>query len=86
MVPSPRLVRHDQQSVHATRKSTIEMKRDNQTTNTSDCPECHGRGWLPSGDGFDEPCRECGGNGVVYDETSEDWESNIEAQDTTQTN
>ena len=45
---------------------------------TITCPECHGLGSLPSGDGFDEPCRECGGSGVVYDETAEDWESNVE--------
>ena len=36
------------------------------------CPECHGLGSLPSGDGFDEPCRECGGSGVVYDESEEE--------------
>ena len=35
---------------------------------TTTCPECHGLGELPSGDGFDEPCRECGGSGKVYDD------------------
>ena len=32
------------------------------------CPECHGRGTVPSGEGFDEPCRECGGCGYIYDD------------------
>ena len=32
------------------------------------CPECHGVGFVPSGDGFDEPCIECGGCGYIYDE------------------
>ena len=32
------------------------------------CPECHGFGEVPSGDGFNEPCRECGGCGYIYDE------------------
>jgi DnaJ-class molecular chaperone len=38
---------------------------------TMTCPECHGRGMVPSGDGFDEPCRECGGSGRVYNDELE---------------
>lgn len=46
------------------------------------CPECHGRGMVPSGDGFNEPCRECGGCGYIYDEEGQwpdaDWNEDDE--------
>ena len=46
------------------------------------CPECHGKGEVPSGDGFNEPCRECGGGGYIYDDEGQwpdvDWNEDDE--------
>lgn len=46
------------------------------------CHECHGRGAVPSGEGFDEPCRECGGCGYIYDDEGQwpdaDWNEDDE--------